>query len=69
MGHEEKFDAKKPDVPRKSQLMGDEDKSLTVNESSDMPSIGTNGKTMDGEGEYKPEKQTAVDGNQGGKTK
>lgn len=67
MGHEEKFDVKGPDVPRKDQLLGDEDKSLVVKD-SDMPSIPTAGKNMEGEENYKPEKGNVVDGNQGKKS-
>jgi hypothetical protein len=67
IGHEEKFDAKKPDVPREKQLLGDEGKDMGVSESEDLPTVPHGGSLMDGEEHYKPEQGNVLDGNQGGK--
>lgn len=69
MGEEESFEtgvSTKPDVPRKKQLLGAEDDKLGVSEDGDKPSIPAGAPAMQGEEHYKPEKQTEVDGNQGG---
>ena len=65
MGHEEAFNVKGPDVPRGDALMGEEDSEVKVND-SDRPSVPHGSGTMDGEGNFKPEKGNVVDGNQGG---
>ena len=65
IGHEEAFSAKTPDVPRKNQLLGTEGKEMTVNDTGDMPSIPAGSEAMKGEENYRPEKQTEVDPNQG----
>lgn len=69
MGHEDSFSKgvkTKPDVPRGDALLGDEGKEMKVNEDGDAPKIPSGNAQLEGEKNYKPEKQTTVDGNQGG---
>jgi len=68
IGHEDKFEADKPDVPRAQATIGDEDKSNTVNDKGDMPSVPHGSPLMDGEEHFTPEKGNVVDGNQGAHT-
>jgi hypothetical protein len=68
MGHEDKFDAADPDVPRSNQTLGDEGSEVTVNDKQDLPSVPHGSGTMEGEEHYKPEKGNQVDGNQGAQT-
>lgn len=65
MGFEDKFTAATPDVPRKKQLLGTEGSDMGVSD-TDQPSVPAGSAAMKGEENYRPEKQTEVDGNQGG---
>jgi hypothetical protein len=69
IGQEDKFDADDPDVPRKDQLLGAEDKDKVVNDSTNNPTVPHGGDDMPGESDqYAPEKGNVVDGNQGAQT-
>jgi len=68
MGNEDSFDKDvktKPDVPRKKQLLGSEGDDMGVSE-TDTPKIPAGTALLKGEEHYKAEKQTEIDGNQGG---
>ena len=68
IGHEEKFSADNPNVPRAAATIGDEDSSNTVNDTGDVPTVPHGSPAMAGEKAYRPERGNVADGNQSAQT-